>query len=247
MLTKILMRDILSHAAEEYPNEICGVVAEGRYYQCRNVSTSPDKEAQLHPADALEFKGRIQAFVHSHPDATSRMSESDRVQMEFFNIPYIIVGYPSSDFGFYVPTGYKAPLLGRSFYHGVLDCYALIKDFYERELGISLLDFDREDKWWENADHESLYVNNFEKTGFSVVNNLQYGDVIICTVGDTKHPNHALIFLGENGSLKSEVTTETVGTKIILHHLYGRKSAREVYGDIWESKTNLIVRHKELL
>ena len=247
MLTKIIQRHILEHAKDEYPKEICGVISGGKYYRCRNISTHPEGEAQLHPADAKEFEGRIEAFVHSHPDATSRMSLSDRVQMEFFNIPYVIVGYPSSDFGFYVPTGFKAPLLGRQFYHGILDCYQLIKDFYERELSITIPDFEREDKWWEDANASSLYMENFSKAGFQPVSDLKYGDVIICTVGNTKHPNHALIYLGEVGTFKSEEVPEAYGSSIVFHHMYGRKSTREVYGDQWREKTNVIVRHKDLL
>lgn len=247
MLTKKLMREILSHAEDEYPNELCGVVSGGKYFRCRNAAKDPTKEVVMDKYDMLEFADKIEAFVHSHPDASSRMSQSDKVQMEFFGVPYIIVGYPAGDFGFYVPTGYKAPLLGRQFYHGILDCYTLVRDFYDREMGISIPDFERADKWWEDEHSTSLYMQNFAEAGFTPVDNLQYGDVIICTVGDTKYPNHALIYLGENGKFRSEETTDTFGTNMFLHHMYGRKSTREVYGDQWKDKTKVVVRHKEKL
>ncbi|KAG0739940.1 hypothetical protein G6F24_017181 [Rhizopus arrhizus] len=36
------------------------------------------------------------------------------------------------------PCGYVAPLEGRQFAHGILDCYSLVRDFYALELGITL-------------------------------------------------------------------------------------------------------------
>lgn len=241
------MRDILDHAKEDYPNEIAGVISEGRYYQCRNIAADPLKESQMHPADYKEFEGKIEALVHSHPDASSKMSGADKVMMEFFKIPYVIVGYPNQDFGVYVPTGYKAPLIGRKFYHGVLDCYTLIRDFYDRELGIAIPDFERDDKWWEKPNAASLYEDNFASAGFMPVNDLQYGDVLITTYGDSLYPNHALVYLASQGQLKSEETSEAIGASMMMHHMYGRKSSREVYGEDWRDRTKLILRHKDLI
>ena len=249
MLTKIIKRHILEHAQEEYPRECFGVIVEGKYYACRNIAPFGEGEAQLHPDDYREFEGRIEAFVHSHPDGSSKASQADLVQMEYFNVPYIICGYPSSDFGVYVPTGYKAPLIGRKFFHGILDCFTLVRDFYERELGIVIPDFERRDRWWEDSSSQSLYMDNFEQAGFIQipVEDLRYGDSLIAKVGDTEHPNHAMVYLGSQGNLKSEQNTEVQGNSIILHHLYGRKSNREVFGDMWLAKTVVAVRHKDLL
>lgn len=244
MLNATLRRDIIEHAAEEYPKECCGVIVDGKYYQCRNIASDPTEEFRIHPADHREFEGRIQAYVHSHPDGTSKMSQADRVYMEHCGKPYIILAYPIKEFGVYAPSGYKAPLVGRTFIHGVLDCYGLVKDFYERELGVTLPEFEREDKWWDSGDI-SLYEENFEKAGFYKVDDLQYGDMIVCQV-DAPVPNHALIYLGENVDLKSENAPPCIGVNMVLHHLYGRKSTREIYGVYWESKTKMILRHKEV-
>ena len=255
MLTKPIKRAILEHTIEEYPREACGVIAKGKYYQCRNIATT-DYEFQIHPADLLEFEGSIEAIVHSHPDASSKPSEPDLVMLEEGEVPWIICGYskvgetePLIDFGVYVPSGYKAPLLGRNFYHGVLDCYTLVKDFYAREEGIELPDFERKDKWWEDPEADSLYINNFEKAGFAEIKDtpFQRGDILIAQVGKSAHPNHALIYLGQDGSLKSEETPEAIGTAIVLHHMYGRKSNREIYGQNWSEQVVKVLRHKEKL
>lgn len=250
MLTKKLRKLIVDHAKEVYPQECCGIITlDGQYFECRNVHPEPESHFKMHKEDYNEFRGNIKAIVHSHPDATSKLSPADRVYMEYANLPYVICALPAEEFGVYAPTGYKAPLVGRTFIHGVLDCYGLIKDFYDRELGIDIPNFERSDRWWENPENDSLYENHFEEAGFVKITDgsLNYGDVIICSVGDVNHfPNHALIYLGENGLLKSE-NNPCIGTALMLHHLYGRKSQREMYGEYWQSKTNLVVRHKELL
>jgi proteasome lid subunit RPN8/RPN11 len=249
MLTKKLRKQIVDHAREEYPKECCGILTtNNEYFQCRNIHEDPEKHFKMHPDDYNEFRGSIKAVVHSHPDGTSKMSPADRAYMEYSNIPYVICALPSEEFGVYVPTGYQPPLVGRSFIHGIVDCYGLIRDFYSRELSIDLPNFERADKWWENPENSSLYTENFEKAGFFRVtdNSLAYGDVIICSVGDVNYfPNHALIYLAENGNLKSE-DNPCIGTGLVLHHMYGRKSQREIYGEYWQSKTALVVRHKDL-
>lgn len=240
MLNAKLRRAILAHAEEEYPKECCGVIVDGEYFECRNISPEPEKSFKIHPSDLIEFEGRIEAYVHSHPDATSKMSQADRVYMEYAGKPYVICSFPAREFGVYAPTGYKAPLVGRTFIHGVLDCYGLVKDFYERELQIILGDYERADKWW-NTEGISLYEENFEREGFYQVNDLQYGDLILCCV-ESKVPNHALIYLGEQADLKSEQAPPCIGTGLVLHHLYGRKSTREMYGEYWQSKTKMFIR-----
>ncbi len=42
------------------------------------------------------------------------------------------------------------------------------------------------------------------KLGFYEVKEPQYGDMLVCNVGRTEHPNHAVIWLGDQWQLKSE-------------------------------------------
>ena len=158
----------------------------------------------------------------------------------------MICAFPDVEFQIHEPFGYKAPLVGRDFYHGWQDCYALIRDFYSRELGIHLMNFERDDRWWESKDHVSLYLDNYEKAGFYEVSEPQYGDMLICKVGRTEHPNHAVVWLGNNGALKSEQTEACIGSALILHHLYERKSVREIFGQQWSERVVKIVRHRDV-
>ncbi|MGQ0979449.1 C40 family peptidase [Acinetobacter baumannii] len=246
-LTAKLKKAIMAHADECYPHECCGVIIDKQYIPCRNISKNSD-QFEIHPEDLAiaEDQGEILAYVHSHPDGTTKASELDLIQIELHKTPWVICSYPDLDFQVYEPFGYRAPLVGRNYFHGWQDCYALIRDFYSRELGVELMDFERKDAWWEDKDHPSLYLENYEKAGFYEVDTPQYGDMLVCRVGRTEHPNHAVVWLGDNGQLKSEQTEHCIGSSLILHHPYNRKSVREIYGQQWKDRTVKILRHKDV-
>lgn len=245
MLNEQIEIDILAHAASEYPRECCGFIAKGRYLPCRNVSDVGD-QFRIDPRDqiAAEAFGNIDAIVHSHPDGTTRPSVPDLVAMNFHGRPWVITD--GTNIAIHHPEGYVAPLLGREYYHGLMDCYTLVRDYYERELGITLGDYERSDRWWEQHDSAALYLENYEKEGFTAVGDIQKHDVILCRLGRTEHVNHALIFIGD-GSLRSEDAVEVIGNSLILHHPHGRHSVRDIYGEQWQRRTTRVIRHKELL
>ena len=256
-LTKQLKADIIAHAFDRYPAECCGLIIDEDYYPCDNVAVNPTEHFEIDPKDfaRAESMGQIQAIVHSHPDGGVLPSDLDKLQIELHGVPWVIVAVSKQDygdepsFGIYEPCGYRPPLLGRNYIHGVQDCYSLVRDYYSRELDINLPDFERSDTWWEHENHEPLYEKNFAKAGFMKVqdkNDLQKHDVILCRVGRTHHVNHALIWLGDDGALKSETTPDCVGNALILHHPYGRQSVREIYGKGWADRTAMVVRHNKL-
>ena len=246
-LTAKLKKAILTHAEQCFPRECCGVIVSDKYIACRNIAEN-DQQFEIHPEDLAKAEdlGEIQAYVHSHPNASAQASELDLHQIELHEKPWVICAFPDVEFQIYELFGYKGPLVGRDFYHGWQDCYALIRDFYSRELGIHLMNFERDDRWWESKDHVSLYLDNYEKAGFYEVSEPQYGDMLICKVGRTEHPNHAVVWLGNNGALKSEQTEACIGSALILHHLYERKSVREIFGQQWSERVVKIVRHRDV-
>ena len=250
-LTKTIKADILAHAQAEYPNEACGLIVDKKYVPCNNLSTIAD-QFYIDPKDyaRAESMGDIVAIVHSHPDGTSTASEADKAQMALHGLPWVIVGYSPNqeqpDFAVHLPSDYIAPLLGREYFHGLQDCYTLVKDYYARECGIALNDYERDDLWWENKDNASLYVDNFANEGFVEVADLQKHDVILCRVGRTEHINHACVFVAD-GTLTSEDTIPAIGDSLILHHPYGRLSVREIYGQMWQERIAKVLRHKDFL
>lgn len=245
MLTKSIKAAIIDHANRDYPREACGVIVGKEYIPCKNIAAD-DAQFEIDPIDLVgaEKEGKILAYCHSHPDGSCEPSMPDRVQMGLHGLPWVITN--GIDVAMHKPDGYQAPLLGREYHHGLLDCYTLVKDYYQRELGITLNDYARADAWWENKDHDPLYLENFKKEGFVEVDTIQKHDAILCRLGRTEHINHALVFIG-NGMLKSERTEDVIGDCLVLHHPYNRQSLREIYGEQWQRRAAIIIRHKSLI
>lgn len=244
MLTKSIEAAIIDHANRDYPREACGVIVGKEYIPCKNIAAD-DTQFEIDPIDLVgaEKEGKIKAYVHSHPDGSCEPSMPDRVQMNLHGLPWVITN--GHDVELHSPDGYQAPLLGREYYHGLLDCYTLVKDYYQRELGITLNDYERTDEWWVDAKSKPLYLDGFKKEGFVEVDTIQKHDLILARLGRTEHVNHALVFIGD-GTLKSERTEDVIGDCLVLHHPYGRDSIREIYGESWQRRAAIIIRHKSM-
>lgn len=226
-----------THAQQCYPREACGVLVsiDGRtkYWPCRNLA-EPDATDHfvLSPEDyaAADAAGEIVGIVHSHPDAAAEPSEADRVACEASGLPWYIVSVPGGQWAALHPSGYQAPLIGRTWAHGVLDCYSLIRDWYRIEAGILLPDYDRQDNWWHSG--KNLYLDFYRDAGFSQVadENPQAGDVLLMQIL-ANVPNHGAIYLGDD---------------VILHHLANRLSCREIYGGYFKKHTYAVLRHERI-
>lgn len=223
----------LQHALAEYPREACGlaVIVKGRlrYWPCKNLAVGTDQFI-LDPQDylAAEMAGDIVGIVHSHPDAPCTPSQADQVACEASGLPWHIVSAPAGQWHYMEPVGYQAPLVGREWCHGVLDCYSLIRDWYAAERGLQLPDFKRQDEWWMRG--ENLYIDHFREAGFVEVDHddIQPGDGILMQLGSPV-PNHGAVYLGDNR---------------IMHHIHKRLSCREVYGEFWRQHTTHVLRHE---
>lgn len=226
----------LAHAAAEYPRESCGVVIVRRgresYRACRNIAEDPSEQFTIAPDDYAEAgeEGEIVAIVHSHVDLPPTPSQADRVHCEASGLPWIIVNGKTGAVHRFEPDGYAAPLVGREFFHGVLDCYSLVRDYYRIEHGLLLTDYPRAWEWWNKG--QDLYREHFAREGFSTVapESLREGDALLIQV-QSDVPNHAAIYLQPN---------------MILHHATGRLSSRDVYGGYWRKHTVAVLRHARL-
>lgn len=171
-------------------------------------------------------------MVHSHPHASANPSMADRVMCERSQLPWIVVGWPSGAMVELAPGGYSAPLEGREFHFGVLDCYTLVQDWYRHELGVELPDFEREDGFWTRGEH--LYRDGLAAAGFEVMATAepQPGDGLLMRVMSPEVDNHAAVYLGDG---------------YMLHHLYGQPSRRERWDWPWQRRTTAVVRHRSML
>ena len=234
ILSETVKAKFVEQAKAECPREACGlvIIKNGKQVYCpaKNLAKGSDNFI-LDPLDyeKADTAGEIVAVIHSHPNMSAKPSQADLVACEGSGLPWFICGIPSEQWEYIEPSGYIAPLVGRQWSHGVLDCYAIIRDWYAQEKNISLLDFERSDEWWKMGGN--LYLDNFEKAGFKriTLEELSCGDVILMTVNSTV-PNHGAIYLGNN---------------MILHHVHGRLSTRDIFGGYWLKNAMVYLRYEK--
>ena len=223
----------LQHAIEASPAESCGlvVVVKGRerYVPCRNISEEPGLFFQIHPHDyaRAEDLGQITAVVHSHPASPALASQPDLVACERSGLPWFIVNPVSGTWGSCSPSGYRAPLIGRQWVWGIQDCWSLTRDYY-REQGITLPDWERP-RTHAQFEADPLFARYWSEAGFLQVkdeNEIQVGDAIFMDLSGTGL-NHIGVYVGE---------------QMILHHITGRLSSRDIYGGYLMKQTGWIGR-----
>ena len=233
-LTESIKDQALAHAKEDFPKEAVGLVhvvkGKNRYFKCRNIAETPDEHFILDPDDYVkaETKGEITAVVHSHPKTSPAPSPADMVACEASGLPWFIVNPNTETWGSYKPNGFELPYVGREFSHGIVDCYSLVRDFYKREFNLGLNDYNRRDQWWYKG--ENMYLDNFAKEGFKEIDisEVGYGDLFLMQL-ESPVPNHAAIYLDQG---------------IVLHHVQGRLSSRDVYGGYYQKVTAKVLKHE---
>ncbi len=225
----------LEYAKTKMPNEACGLVIVEHglevFVPCRNISEHKDM-FEIHPDDfaKAEDRGEILEVFHSHCFSPPFPSMVDKVVCGEASVKWSIVSVPNGVWHEHLPDGFKAPLIGRQWAHGHLDCYSLIIDYFEEKLGLDICDFDRKFEWWLHG--EDLYMKNYEAAGFRKVDQkeIKEHDIILMQV---RSPvvNHGGIYLG-NGQM--------------LHHLHRRLSGRDVWDGYYAKHTVQVVRHNSL-
>ena len=229
-------QDALVHAKDQDPKESCGLLIDvkgkEKYFPCKNLSTYSQQCFIIDPEDyaKAEDSGKILAVIHSHPVTPPVASQADMISCEESGVIWHIVNPKTEQWGFYKPSGYKPPLIGRHWVWGITDCWSLVRDWYKENLGITLRD-------WNRPTTPEEFIENpvFEKcawrTGFRQLRpeeKLENGDLLFMSIMATGL-NHVAIFLDGD----------------VLHHLADRISCKEPYNQWLLKCTGMRLRYAQ--
>lgn len=230
------IQEALLYAKEDLDHEVCGlvIVLKGRkkLFKCRNIAENTKENFIISAEDWVKAyqEGEIVGVVHSHPTSRPYPSLADKVGCEKSGVPWTIVNPRTDETFTFEPEGFEAPLYGREYCYGVLDCYTFIQDYYKQTYNMILRDYEHAEFFWNLG--QDLYRDNFSKEGFYVIDrqDLKVGDVAIMTIS-SDIGNHGAIYIGEGK---------------IAHHLYGRLSSRDIYSQYYRNNTVYCLRHESM-
>lgn len=217
-ITKTELNRFKKHVLKNYPNEACAiVVVDNGKLKVINYYNSHEDPANHFKIDSkliaeYVINGSLKAVLHSHI-AKSRQqpivyqqggdirtpSASDIQSHIDFNIPFGIVA--TDGLSVSEPLWLDdeiSPLEGRSFVHGIADCWSIVRDYYRLHKRITLKNYAREPSWWINGQNlctdDALQYNGFVLISYK---DLQEGDVILMKVASPV-PNHWAVVTGNN-------------------------------------------------
>jgi hypothetical protein len=248
-------RDAVEHAKNEYPNESCGIIVNNKYIPCENVSDNKrwNFEIDKHLIAKHTIAGDLQCVIHSHVDEVGKnkdtgqkyvadyghASKDDMIRQAAMMVPFGIVHLNIDGshvktfyFGDQLPT---QELKGRTFIHGVYDCYGLLRDYYKRIFEITLPQFPRYFGWWNDKKNSSMLTDYAEQADFHRVeineyNKYKHGDAVFMTI--LSHTvNHCSVYT-DNG--------------LIMHHLCDRLSCEQPLMN-FRNSISCVYRYKEFM
>lgn len=234
----------LSHALSEFPKEACAALAQvgnsERVFLLENIHPYPNQDflVSRDAIDAVVGDGKLLAFWHSHTNGNTGPSQVDRTVCETMGVPWEILVLPQQVWASLAPCGYRAPLKGREWAYGYLDCYSLIRDAY-RQFNIHLSEYNRPELFWTDDKGKNRfcwhspgwawYVDNFAKEGFIEVHEPRPYDVLLMKYR-CENENHIGLMLPGG---------------YVLHHMMERQSDIELWDGWLRQCTTRILRHQQ--
>lgn len=229
-----------AHVLERYPEEACGVLVDGKFLACVNSSPTPTETFKIAADELLKIEmehGRVQAILHSHPYDRRNApkwnpvwpSTHDMAQWMKGSIPWGIVSTEGENVSepVWLDESSPEPLEGRTFVHGITDCYGLFRDWYRLNWGLVLPNYARGMEWWQKG--LDMYSENFEAAGFREIkaSEVRVGDGVLMQVASPVI-NHAAVVTGPNE---------------IMHHLIHRLSGTDSLSK-WSRCVTKYIRHE---
>jgi proteasome lid subunit RPN8/RPN11 len=229
-----LKAELAAYAHSKAPEEACGIIAGGKFFPCKNAHPHPLESFAI---DARAFakaeKVGIEAIFHSHLGMENQFSRHDIKSCKQLGLPWVMYCTGTNSWHEMDPTG-NAPYLGRPWIYGIYDCYGLFRDYYIKEFGIVLSDYERGDEFEWTSPEWRMFEKNVTDQGFREISDgrLQKGDMLLMQL-QANFPNHVGV-------------VHSPSQNVFYQHLLGRLSEANVYGGYWQKCTTKILRHQEL-
>ncbi len=228
------LHKIEKHFFKEYPNEACGaiIVRQGKseWIPCKNVAENPEEGFAFDSSEYLKLSrtSDVVGIVHSHPDASSKASETDINNCNTLGIPFYIFSYPEMDLNILEPIKDRSELYGREYIFGVKDCFEAMRDYLKSQNIELPARIPFEDNWFnKNLDYFSPEIVKNWGGQEVKIEDIQKNDVITFCV-HSEVANHCGVYLGND---------------IFYHHAVNRLSCRENLYPFWGKFINRVYRY----
>ena len=182
------LEQIRAEALEAYPSEGAWLITKKGCRQVNNIAEKPEEFFDISAADVKRArKEGLLAVVHSHTNDKAYPSAMDMQFQMNTDVPWGLLvcdGVNSTGITWWGGRGEgnTEDLLDRTFCHGVTDCYALVRDYYDQVFNIQLPEMPREWKWWD--DNPNFMPEGLEKTGFfRIKDDPRPGDIWLASIG----------------------------------------------------------------
>ena len=243
-LTADTTEAIRAHFTACFPNEGVGfVLTDGSFVALKNVAAEPLEHFQVDDADYEKYEDTLAAIVHSHPHNKPvgsikphdpRTPSHSDIQCHLdTGVPMGIVDCDAENINSFIWLGesHLHDVIGRDFIHGYFDCFSTCRDWYIQKYNLTIPNFARGVGWWNGENAANLYMDNFERAGFYVIDEeeVKPGDAVLLRVA-SRVVNHAGVVTNDGH---------------MVHHLFNRLSCEERY-ELYRKGIVCFLRHKTL-
>lgn len=219
-ISKTQLNKFKNHVLKQYPNEACAIVIEGdngklNVINCENSHEDPLNNFRINASVISEYviNKKLRAVLHSHIAKSIHQAIDYRQQGDIrtpsandiqghndTNVPWGIVATDGETVSepLWLDDNEIAPLEGRSFVHGLYDCWSIVRDYLRLHKGITLKNYPRDPSWW-NSGQSLCNLSAISDAGLVSIayKELIEGDIVLMKIGSPV-PNHWAVVTGNN-------------------------------------------------
>lgn len=233
--------EIISHAKSNPEEEVCGFILLNNdltvsIEKAKNESLTPKSSFTISPSRFINYSinKKVLGLYHSHPKSSEKPSSQDISMSEEMGLPYLIYSLISEDFYLYYPESYSPwPLTGRPYITGFFECTCILKDYFDKNLGINITKWNK--NYWLPKKYQkanSLLDEILNKNLKKVKNKkIKKHDVIVFQFKENKK-FHVGVYCGNDN---------------FIHQVSGSLSREQLLDSRWQSKIKEVYRHPSLV